>query len=92
MHRILIVDDNPVVRCGLKQIVADALPSVVIGEARDAAEAVETVGNRSWDIVLLDITMPGRGCASVVSRTSRTSVISRFVVARRGTRVALADR
>jgi DNA-binding NarL/FixJ family response regulator len=71
MPRILIADDHPVVRRGLKQVVADAFPSVVIGEARDAAEAVEMVRNRPWDIVVLDITMPGRNGLEVLREVRR---------------------
>ena len=60
MTKILIVDDHEVVRRGLKQILADEFKPVKIGEARNAAEALEVVSREPWDVVLLDITMPGR--------------------------------
>lgn len=58
--KILIADDHAVVRKGLKQILADAFPSAVFGEANNTQEALEQVWCKNWDIAMLDITMPGR--------------------------------
>jgi two-component system, NarL family, invasion response regulator UvrY len=58
--RILIVDDHPIVRRGLKQILSDEPDMAVPGEARDADEALDLIENGSWDIMILDITMPGK--------------------------------
>ncbi len=60
MTRILIVDDHEIVRRGLKQILTDAFPDLQVGEAGDARQALEAAGRQAWDIVLLDINMPGR--------------------------------
>ena len=60
MTKILIVDDHEVVRRGLKQILADEFKPSKVGEARTASEALDIAGRESWDVVLLDITMPGR--------------------------------
>jgi len=57
--RILLVDDHPVVRYGIRQIVVDGLKSVSIGEASDAAHAMATIRADNWDLVVLDVTMPG---------------------------------
>jgi DNA-binding NarL/FixJ family response regulator len=59
--RILLVDDHAVVRRGLRQILADGLPGATFGEASSAAEALDAVGRAEWDLVVLDISMPGRG-------------------------------
>src|SRR5438067_6548751 len=59
--RVLIADDHTVVRRGLKQILGEGFPQLVVGEARDSAEALNQATSREWDIVLLDIAMPGRG-------------------------------
>ncbi len=48
------------VRQGLKQILADEFSRAAFGEASNAAEAVERVWKEPWDVVILDITMPGR--------------------------------
>jgi DNA-binding NarL/FixJ family response regulator len=61
MTRILIVDDHELLRRGLKGILADAFPELVVGEAVDAQQALAEVEKGHWDVVLLDISMPGRG-------------------------------
>ena len=56
--KILIVDDHSVVREGLKALLQDTLPAVEIGEAHNAHIATELVRANSWDLVLLDISLP----------------------------------
>jgi len=58
--RVLIADDHPVVRQGLKQMLADEADMRVAGEAANTTELLECARKEPWDIVLLDITMPGR--------------------------------
>jgi DNA-binding NarL/FixJ family response regulator len=60
MLRILIADDHAVVRQGLKQILQETHEMVVAGEALTGDEVLEKVRNESWDVVVLDISMPGR--------------------------------
>ena len=59
--RILIVDDHPIVRQGLKQTLADAADVGEIGEAADGQQALDLVRQGDWDAVVLDIGLPGRG-------------------------------
>jgi two-component system invasion response regulator UvrY len=59
--KILIVDDHPIVRAGLKQTLADAPEVGEVGEAATAQEALDLVHDRDWDVVILDIGLPGRG-------------------------------
>ena len=61
MIKILIADDHAIVREGLKQIVADTSDMVVAGEAVDGQEVLEQARKEDWDLILLDISMPGRG-------------------------------
>ena len=61
MIRILVADDHSVVRKGIMQIVADCPDMEVDGEAATGDEALELVRSRSFDVVILDIAMPGRG-------------------------------
>lgn len=56
---ILIVDDVRAIREGLKRTIASEFPEAEIRLARSAMEALEAISNRSTDIVLLDIMMPG---------------------------------
>src|ERR1041384_4984561 len=58
--KILLTDDHAVVRHGLKQILADEFKKATFGEARNAQEALNRVWGEHWDVVVLDITMPGR--------------------------------
>src|SRR5438093_5265104 len=58
--KILIADDHAVVREGLKRILAEAFGDSVFGEAGNATELLDRVEKQRWDVVLLDITMPGR--------------------------------
>jgi DNA-binding NarL/FixJ family response regulator len=60
MTRILIADDHELLRRGLRQILAEAIPKLVVGEASDAQQTLEAAGKQKWDLVLLDINMPGR--------------------------------
>jgi two-component system invasion response regulator UvrY len=59
--RILIVDDHPIVRAGLRQTLADAPEVGDIGEAANGPAALELLSDREWDAVVLDIGLPGRG-------------------------------
>ena len=61
MIKILVADDHAIVRKGLKQIAADTSDIIVAGEAADGQEVLEQVRKEEWDLILLDISMPGRG-------------------------------
>jgi two-component system, NarL family, invasion response regulator UvrY len=66
MIRVLIVDDHPVVRRGLKEILVRELEGTVCGEAKDAQEVFARMQSEHWDLVILDITMPGRSGLEVL--------------------------
>jgi two-component system, NarL family, invasion response regulator UvrY len=66
MIKVLIVDDHEIVRRGLKQILTDEFPKLEIGEAGDARQAIEAAHKQAWDVVLLDINMPGRSGLDVL--------------------------
>jgi two-component system invasion response regulator UvrY len=59
MIRILLVDDHPVVRQGIRQIVLDGLKAVSVGEASDVPSALARIRTDAWDLVVLDLTLPG---------------------------------
>lgn len=58
--RILIVDDHAMLRAGLKKILEDEFPDATIGEAGSADEATARLAAHPWDVLLLDISLPGR--------------------------------
>jgi DNA-binding NarL/FixJ family response regulator len=66
MIRILVADDHPVVRHGLRQMF-DTTPDLrVAGEATTSDEAIDVVKQDRWDIVLLDLGLPGAGGIEVL--------------------------
>ena len=70
--RILITEDHAVVRQGLKLILADHFKKAVFGEARNATEALALVWKEKWDVVVLDITLPGRSGLEVLKEIKRS--------------------
>jgi len=60
MLRILIADAQPIVRRGLKHIVAETSDMVVAGEASNGDELLKKVRENDYDVVLLEISMPGK--------------------------------
>jgi len=56
--RILLVDDHPIVRQGLRTLLQGRQDWEVVGEASDGIEAVEKVESLQPDVVVLDVTMP----------------------------------
>ncbi|HKI85511.1 MAG TPA: response regulator transcription factor, partial [Thermoanaerobaculia bacterium] len=61
MVRVLIADDHAIVREGLSRILSEEPLFDVVGEASDSQEALDLAKKTSPDVVLLDISMPGRG-------------------------------
>jgi DNA-binding NarL/FixJ family response regulator len=66
MIKIFIADDHVVVRRGIKQILSDEKDMVISGEASNAEEIMEHLYDTEWDILILDITMPGRSGLDVL--------------------------
>lgn len=60
MLRILVVDDHALIRRGLRQVIGEGWKDAFVGEARNASEALEQIYAKNWDVVVADITMPGR--------------------------------
>jgi two-component system, NarL family, invasion response regulator UvrY len=69
--RILIADDHAVVRRGLRQILAEAFKRAVFGEATNAQSALEAVWSEPWNVVILDLTMPGRSGLDILKEIKR---------------------
>lgn len=71
MIRALVVDDHAVVRHGVMHILSEELEGAVLGEAGSADEALRLVFQGHWDVVVLDITMPGRSGLEVLQDIKR---------------------
>ena len=65
-HRVLLADDHAIIRDGLKQILADTEDLTVAGEAANGIELMQRVREAHWDILVLDISMPGRNGLELV--------------------------
>ena len=61
MIKVLLADDHPVVREGLRRILGERPDFSIVAEARDGRETVELARKVEPDVVLLDLTMPGPG-------------------------------
>jgi len=64
--QVLIADDHAILRRGLKEILMRELDGAVCGEAKDASETLSRIQDAEWDLVILDITMPGRSGLEVL--------------------------
>jgi DNA-binding NarL/FixJ family response regulator len=58
--KILLADDHAVVRTGLRQILAEAFPDASFGETATTPETLAALSRDRWDVLVLDIFMPGR--------------------------------
>jgi len=72
MIRILIADDHAIVRAGLKQFIAHEQDMIVTGEAGDGAETLAFVRTGECDVVLLDLSMPGKNGIDTLRQLKRT--------------------
>src|SRR5258707_14602434 len=66
MIRILITDDHPMVREGLIKILKDEPDVKVVGEAQNASEAMDRLKQQEVDVMILDISLPGRSGLDVL--------------------------
>jgi len=60
MLKILIADDHFLIRKGLRQLLAENLPVSELDEAEDGTKVLELVRERRYDVIVLDVSMPGR--------------------------------
>jgi DNA-binding NarL/FixJ family response regulator len=72
MARLLIVDDHPLVRRGIVEVLDEAFPGGYIAEASDGAQALQAVCDRAWDLVVLDLSLPGRNGLDVLKEIRST--------------------
>ena len=68
MIRVLVADDHAVIRCGITQILEEALDITVTGEASTGREVLQAVRKHDYDVLVLDIAMPGGGGFEVLEQ------------------------
>ncbi len=57
---VLVVDDHAIIRDGLRKILADTDDLIVAGEAANGHAALDRIRERDWDLLILDLSMPGK--------------------------------
>ncbi len=72
MIRVVLTDDHPVVRSGIRQLLEKTSDIVVVGEASDGAEALRLVNELSPDVLLLDMEMPSETGVQVARQLHAT--------------------
>lgn len=68
VKKILIADDHSAIRIGVRQICTSEFPAVVIGEAMNYAEVFQKLASDNWDILILDIDLPGRSGLDILQQ------------------------
>jgi two-component system invasion response regulator UvrY len=71
MIRVLIADDHPIVRRGLRQIVADQSDMTVVADTGDGREALQLANTSPLDVIVLDMSMPGLSGLEVLNELKR---------------------
>lgn len=69
--KILIADDHPLVRQGLKQVLDAQSDLAVVAEAKDGDDAIALAGRVAWDVAVIDYNMPGKSGVELVKELRR---------------------
>jgi two-component system response regulator DevR len=78
--RVLIVDDHPIVRRGLRSLLSSYPDIEIVGEAEDGAEALHAVQDLSPHVILLDIQMVGADGIEITSRILRSAPQAKIII------------
>jgi DNA-binding NarL/FixJ family response regulator len=80
MTRVVIADDHTIVREGLKQVLAAAGDLTVIAEAQNGAEVMQCVREHDFDVLLLDMSMPGKSGIELIKQVHTENPKLRILV------------
>jgi DNA-binding NarL/FixJ family response regulator len=72
--KALIADDHPIVRKGIVQLLKDAFPKMKTEEVNSGIEAVKKINGEIWDLIVLDISMPGRNGIEVLKHARNSGI------------------
>jgi DNA-binding NarL/FixJ family response regulator len=68
---VLVADDHDIIHYGLKRMLSDQFSAITVGQARNAQETLDQCARQSWDVVLLDISMPDRSGLEILAELKR---------------------
>ena len=78
-HNVLIVDPHPTMRKGIRQLLKDEFRSLEAEEAKDASSALSKVNQQPWDLIIVEVDLPGRSGLELLEAlkgsTRRTSAL-----------------
>lgn len=77
---ILLIDDHPMLRTGVKQLVSMASDITVVGEASNGEQGIELAESLDPDLILLDLNMPGMNGLETLDKLREKSLSGRIVV------------
>jgi len=80
MTSILLVEDHELMRHGTQGVLRAAFPGVAIGEARNSAEANGQLAGGPWDLMILDLNLPGRSGLEILQELRRTHPALRVLI------------
>jgi len=78
--KVLIADDHPIVRKGLKEILVESGEAISVDEASNGQEVLDRVWKNEYDVVVLDIAMPGIGGLDVLKQLRREKYASPVLI------------
>ena len=80
MTRVLLVDDHPVIRQGFRRILTQAFSDLSVGEAETGEQAIALSQSSTWDLIILDLSLPGLSGLEVIRDVRRMQPESRIIV------------
>lgn len=80
MIKLLIADDHPIVREGLKQIIRNAPDIIISGEANDGIEVLSKIKKENYDVILLDISMPRKNGIEILNEIRKEKMKYRILI------------
>ncbi|HEY3738861.1 MAG TPA: response regulator transcription factor [Bryobacteraceae bacterium] len=80
IRRVLLVDDHTMVREGVQHLLADEFPDIETGSAATSEMALGMIAAQPWDLVLLDVSLPGRGGLEILRHVKETQPMCPVII------------
>jgi two-component system invasion response regulator UvrY len=80
VRRVLLVDDHPVIRQGIRRILTNAFTDLDVSEAETGEQAIALCEARLWDLVILDLSLPGLSGLEVIRDVRQVQPHTRIIV------------